>query len=717
MTVFRHPLAAAILAVVSCSAPFVYAADTAENDNEALPTINVRGVADSSDAYTVGSASTATGLGLSARETPQSMTVVTRQMIEDMNLESLTDVVNSVTGVSARELDSSRQSFSARGFSIDNVQIDGVPMTYSSGWSAGETQSSTVIYDRVEVVRGATGLMTGAGNPSAAINLVRKHAVDKELTGKTSLRLGRWNSVQGELDVTTPLNRSGSVRARVAASYKEADSYIDWREEKTGVFYGIVDADLTDSTRLSVGASYQDNEPTASSWGGLPVWYSDGTRTDWPRSKNIGTKWTSWASTNTTYFAHLLHQFDNQWIAELRYDHNENDGKLNLLYTSGTVDKETGLGLSPSISRYDNTREQDNMTLRVNGPLSLFGREHELGAGVVRTDQNFVANRYNRGEQADIGNFFEWDGNYPQPQWLGSYEYDKRDTVETAAYVVSRWSLADPLKLILGARYSDWDAEGFDWRGPYEYGNDNVITPYAGLVYDFAEHYTAYVSYTEIFNPQNSKDANGDLLDPVEGANYEAGIKAEFYDGQLNLAAAVFRIEQDNVAQADGDNLVPGTDDQAYYGAQGVVSDGYELEASGELAPGWSLSVGWSSFTAEDADGNPVNTNQPRKLLNLFTKYELDAWVNGLSIGAGVNWEDENYTDATNPVTGDAERLTQEAFTLVRLMANYEFSDQLSVQFNINNALDETYYSQIGFYSQLAYGAPRDYELSLNYRF
>src|SRR3990167_5605099 len=116
---------------------------------------------------------TATGLGLTVRETPQSVTVITQQRLTDQNLETIADVVRNTAGVSIVEVDDVRNVFNARGFEITNYQLDGVPLSWSLAGDSAETLADVSIYERIELVRGATGLLTGAGDPSASINLVR----------------------------------------------------------------------------------------------------------------------------------------------------------------------------------------------------------------------------------------------------------------------------------------------------------------------------------------------------------------------------------------------------------------------------------------------------------------------------------------------------------------------------------------------------------------
>lgn len=690
------------------------AGDNAEVELEAL---TVTGESDptteGTGSYTTGSSNTATRLGLSLRETPQSVSVVTQQVIQDQNLESLTEVVTQVTGVSAKAFDSSRSGFSARGFDITNIQVDGVATTWESGWSAGETLADPVLYDRIEIVRGASGLISGAGNPAAAINLVRKRADSHEFTGYTTLSAGSWDKYKGTLDVQSPLNDSGTVRGRFVASYTDEKSFVDVAENEKTVFLGTLGIDLTDSTLLNVGVSQQHNDPKGTQWGGLPVWFSDGSRTDWNRSKTTAPEWGKWSSEVTNYYANIEHIFDSGVKLYAAYSKTFNDADLRLAYLFGAPDKTTGLGMGASNSWYETQRDQENIDIYVSAPFQLFDQEHEITVGFMHNDQDLVTDRRPASGVAAVGNFFEWDGSYPEPTWGTKAEYTNQYTKQVGGYAVARLSLADPLKLIVGSRITNWEISGMQWNGAtYEFDHHQEVTPYAGLIYDINDVYSTYVSYTDIFNPQNAQDRNGDFLEPLEGKNYEAGLKAEYLEGRVNAMVSVFRIEQDNLAQDDIGYLIPGTINQASYAAEGTTSEGFEVEVTGEITDNWRITAGWAQFQAEDADGEDVNTRFPRRMANLFTTYQIDQ----LTLGGGFTWESSNYTLATNPI-GQTDKLKQDSYALVNLMARYQFSPELSAQLNVNNLFDEEYYSQIGFYSQLAYGAPRNANLSLRYDF
>ncbi|MXO64303.1 TonB-dependent siderophore receptor [Altererythrobacter endophyticus] len=670
--------------------------------------------------YTTGAElGSATGLGLTIRETPQSVTVMTAQRMEDQGIRTLSDVVNNAAGVSARSLDSSRNGFSARGFDINNYQIDGVPLQWENGYSAGETLLDIAMYDRIEIVRGATGLLTGAGEPSASINLIRKHADSVVPTGSLTASIGRWDAYSLAADFSTRVTSDGSVRARVIAKYGENDSYVDILHDEKLVLYGVVDADLGPDTALSFGASYQDNNPRGTLWGGLPTWYADGSRTDWDRSKTTGTDWSRWASQNENYFANLRQNIGENWTVELYGSYSANKGDLHLLYVSGQPDRETGLGLNRSAYRADFKRKQIDVGFKLNGTYQLLGRSHELvlGANYAKQDQDIFT--YASSNVAEIGDFNAWDGSFPEPTWGERSRNGDVRTRQWGYFAATRLSIADPLKVILGGRLASWKRDGVLSGSPVDFGNENRFLPYAGVLYDVTPDHTLYASYTKIYNPQDARDREGEFLPPITGQNYEAGLKSAFFNGGLTTAISVFHIKQDNLAQPDTGYTVPGTNPpaEASYAANGARSTGFEVEANGEILPGWSLAANYTQFTAEDADDQRINTLYPQKLLRVFSTYDFAGTLEGLTIGGGVNWEDTSYTDTVNPVTKEAERLKIKSYALVNLMARYKLENGLSLQLNAENLFDKKYYSQIGFYNQLAFGEPRNVTLTARYEF
>lgn len=257
------------------------------------------------------------------RETPQSISVVTRQEMDDFNLASINKVMEHTPGLNIVTYDSERTEYYARGFAIQNFQYDGIPMLGSSAYSAGHTLSDMAIYDRVEVLKGSTGLLTGTGDPGAAINLIRKKPTN-ELQGLAKLSAGSWDNYRTDLDFSGALNENGSVRGRAVAAYQDMHSHLDRYQRQTSVFYGILEADLSSQTLLTAGANYQDSDPEGNTWGGIHLFDSNGNFNARPRSFNNGASWNSWKQNARTAFATLEHEFDNEWVMKLQLNHQVN---------------------------------------------------------------------------------------------------------------------------------------------------------------------------------------------------------------------------------------------------------------------------------------------------------------------------------------------------------------------------------------------------------
>ncbi|MFV0476304.1 MAG: TonB-dependent siderophore receptor [Parahaliea sp.] len=685
-----------------------------ENDNDQLEEVLVTG------SYLLNEdIDMATGLGLTALETPQSVSVLTAQRILDQNLRTISDVVANAPGLSRQQWDNVRNTFTARGFSVDRYQIDGVPLPWSLAGNAAETIADMVLNERIEIVRGATGLMTGYGDPSASINLIRKHADAQELSGYMSLGAGRWDNYNVTADVGAPLAFDGAVRGRLVLKQSKEKSFQDYYEGESSVYYGVIDTDITDNTLLRVGASFQQNDPTGVIWGSLPAWYSDGRQAQWSQSKSTAAKWTQWSTENDAYFVNLIHTLPNGWRFRMDYNRLVNSWTTRLIYMNGVVDPDTGLlynGIDdqgqpietvPSLYRSKGESELNSFGFQLSGDFELLGQTHDFVLGSMHSDQTSEARTYAASDESyvSLGNFFEWDGGYPEPIWANETNLVQDQTTEEEGfYGALRLSLGEHLRFIAGARVTTWNQNGFAWSGPFDYGDDDQVIPYAGLLLDLDDYHRLYVSYTEIFKPQNARDADRNLLDPLVGKSSELGVKSAWLDGMLESTVAVFLIQQDNLAQDTG-IMYPGTTETIYTEADGTESKGIEVEVVGSITDNWRMSASYTWFQAEDEDGYDVNTDVPRELLKLFSTYDINT---KLTVGGGVNWQDKIY----------GGNLKQESYALVNLMARYNVNDNLSIQANVDNLFDEEYYSYLNNGgAQYRYGRPADYSVHVNYQF
>ena len=717
-TLRQQPLATAITLIALTLAGSAAAADSdlAPITIHSTPSNSSEG----SGNYTVPAMTGSTGLALSAKETPQSVSVITDQQIKDQNLDTLGKALDSTTGISVQKTDGGRANFSARGFGVGRYEVDGMAVGWNGAWVTGESNLDTVLYDRIEVVRGASGLTTGAGDPSAAVNLVRKHADSH--TRRTILAggIGRYADWNGTIDHTQPFTASGNVRGRVIAHHQGGKTFIDRERVNQDTLYGVIDADLTDSTRLSGGISYQQDKRRAAMWGGLPAFLDDGSLADWPTDKNAAPDWVRWNNKTTNYFLEGSQKIGDDWEVSLKANQRHGQGDSKLFYISGnSVNRADGLGWSASPGKFNVDSKQTNIQLQTSGKYRLWGQTHDFTAGIQYNRRNTTsqAATIDYGNLPAISNFHYWDGSYPEPAWgASSVKYD-HTIKENGLYAATRLRVTDRLSVIAGTRVSNWKSEGVSYGTSQDYKTGTVWTPYGGVLYDITPNHTVYASYTDIFKPQQQRDINNKLLDPIRGQSYEAGWKGSFADGALTTQAAVFRTRQDNLAQSTGETI-PGTNpaETAYRAAKGATVHGFELEAAGKITPEWQIGTGYSQWRGKDADGDAINTTHPRKQYKLFTTYDMGRFAKGLTVGGGLKWQSRTYESVRHAPTGRTIEYGQKSYALVDLMARYQINDQLSAQLNVENLFNKKYRDQYGW-GQYGYGSPRYISAGFRYEF
>ena len=692
-------------------------AEAAKKKATNLTTVAVTGVDRS--AYTVRNSAAATKLDLSLRETPQSVTVITRQRLDDQNLTSMRQVLDNTAGIYSDAYDSERVLFFSRGFLVNTLLYDGVPATTNFNTGSIDETLDTALYDRIEVVRGATGLMSGAGNPGASINLVRKHAVSKTPTASVDVTAGSWNAGRVQVDATVPLNASGSIRARGVAVYENQDSYQALYNKKTDVLYGIVDWDASPSTLVSLGFDHQDNRARGNTWGSFPLFLSDGTLENWPRSVTTAADWSHWTRRTDTLFAELQHTFDNGWALHGNASVRRYREDVQLFYMYGFPDPVTGEGLAPSAYKSRGEIFSRAIDVYANGPFDAFGRTHELVVGYGGSSTNNTGSEFDPTDSLpDPGNFFNWNGTYPKPNFpREGIPLNDIDTTQNGFYATARWSLTDSLKLITGARYSTWKVDSwylYDTPNQSAYDFKKTI-PYAGVVFDLSASYSLFASYTGIFQPQNARDIDGHYLAPINGRSEEIGLKGEHFDSRLTTSFTVFNTRQNNVAApvfdaVTGAPVLLPDGSQVSRAMDGTVSRGFEAEVAGRLTDDLQTSIGLSRTLIHDETGSNVRTFIPNTLLRSFTTWKPRQWVDGLTLGGGLSWQSHSQTQVGTP-TGGA-MLHQGGVAQLSLMAKYELSARASLQLNANNVLDRKYYV-LDEYDNTYYGTPADVSLTL----
>lgn len=664
--------------------------------------------------------SSTTRLPISLQETPQSSTVIGLERLQDESLFSINDVMRNVTGVNVSFYDTQRPLYYARGFAITDFQVDGLP-TYSGSTNQ---EYDTAFYDRIEVIRGANGLLSGAGVPSATVNLLRKRP-GKDFDASFAVSAGTWNFRRMQADINAPLTADGRFRSRVVAAYQDKDFYYDRYSEDKMSGMAVLEGDLTESTTVTVGFQTQDNNPVGSTWGTVPFFNSDGSFAHLPRSTNMAPHWARWQRQTSTAFANLEQRFGEDWLVKVNTAYTRGNVQNVRVYGSGYPDPTTGAGvyLLGAAGETDDTRK--GVDVYLSGTFALFGREHDVSLGGSFSDLQSTAWTMSptAGWRYDIPDINTWNGDAPELIVRRTGAHRDARTTQRGVYASTRLRLADPLSLIAGARLSSWETRtrAYNIANIYTatsgaYKVDDEVTPYVGLVYDVTPNVSGYASYTEIFNPQNYKDRNENLLAPVEGSNVEAGIKSQWMEGRFTANAAVFEAKQDNYAVRDASvpegSLSDGS--SAFIGINGTKARGWELDLNGEILPGWTVNAGFTHVKVTRAATDLLYANLPEDFLQLNTSVRLRGAWERLTLGGGVQWQSKVQAFNVPYPTGGAVTVNQPAYALVQFNANYRISDSWTATVSVRNALDKTYWANLDYNN---YGEPRFVAFSLRWKY
>ncbi|QBJ63590.1 TonB-dependent siderophore receptor [Pseudoalteromonas sp. DL-6] len=706
MMLYKHKNSAFKLSLLTSLVLSGHAVANDTQDNLPLEKIAVYGQHHKN--YITEEAQSATKLGLTIKETPQSISVVSRALMDDFSLDDINAVLESTPGVTVEQIETDRTYFKARGFEITNFLIDGLGTPQTSGSIQGTLD--TAIYDRVEIVRGANGMMTGAGNPSATVNMVLKKPTYTTQV-HASASYGSWNNKRVDIDVSTPINDEHAVRAVFTKQDKE--SYLDRYETDKTIAYLAYEGKLTDDTLLNINYVNQQKDADSPLWGALPLNYTDGSPTNYDESTSTAADWSYWDNSAERIYVTLEQNLSATWVAKARYAHIKNEQNSELFYVYGTPDKETGLGLTGYASRYDYKDTQDLFDLYASGKFELFSLEHDLSFGISQANMDFNDQSL---YDFSTGNGFPampdlatWDGVIPEATLVDSPNGSDVQNTQRSAYISTRIKLAEPLSILAGVRYTDWETKGTAYS-VVQTRDDSEVIPYIGTVYDFTESLSAYASYTETFVPQKELDINAEQLAPVIGKSAEVGLKAQLLDEQVFVTLAYFDAKQDGLAVA-----LPGSlpSDTRYYAADGINSDGFEIELSGRLTDDLSASISFSNLSI---DGDElVKDYTPENQLKMAATYQVP-FIDGLTLGANYRWQDSISRVQVKDPAGNALATTkQDAYGLLDLMATYEITQNVGVTFNVNNSTDEKYINSL-YWEQGYYGAPRNYSLSVNWQ-
>ncbi|HVJ02742.1 MAG TPA: TonB-dependent siderophore receptor [Sphingomonas sp.] len=662
------------------------------------------------DSYTTGTSRTSTRLPLTPRETPQSVSVVTRTQIDDFGLRDVNTLLTTTTGINVQQTETDRTYFSARGFDITNFQIDGIGLPFANGLQNGSIDTAT--FDRVEVLRGANGLLSSTGNPSATINLVRKRP-GREFAASASLLYGSFDQIRADADVSVPLTANGAIRARVVGAWEDKDSYLDRYHSERAIGYGVVEADLGPATTLSLGYQHQQHNTDGGMWGALPLYDSAGNPLDLPRSANTSADWSKWDIRDQQIFGDLTHDLGQGWTAKLSVLRRVITEDEELFYVYGNPDPVTGDGLFSYPGAFQGPTRELTVDAYVSGPFELFGRSHELVLGAnygVSDTRQYASYDYSQVGLPLPGNS-AFDGSFPRPDFP-DFELRADFTVKReTAYGLFRINPADGVKLMLGGNITHIRSEGQSYDAPREYSMTRGL-PFVGATVDLTSSISAYASFATIFNPQTEVDETLRVLPPTEGDNLEAGLKGEWFGGKLNASASIFRAHQRNIAESVGFDTGSGL---TLYRGIDATAEGVELDVGGMVLPGLQLSGGYTLLRIEGPDGNAVRTYVPRHTGRFNLAYAPPA-IPQLRLGASVQYQSRIWREQPLVIAGTPVITEQKEYALVDLMARFEIDKHWSLTANLRNLTDVKPITSL-YWEQGFFGPPRTVSATLGWRF
>lgn len=645
----------------------------------------------------------ATNLPLEIKDTPQSISTIDKETLRDFGASGSNDALRFGTGLVVDEWETNRTSFQSRGFDVMLTQVDGLGMTNDWGLVVG--QQDSYLFERIELIRGANGLLTGVGNSSGTINFVRKRPTNKD-GGEVILTAGSYKQRRVAADYNKVFTTDGAWAGRLVVAHEDKDSHLRALHNNRDTVYGVVEGQVGSNGVLTFGFTYQDDKQDSPMWGSLTPRYSDGTLTDFPVSASTSQDWTRWNTRSVNAFVEYTHTLSSDWEAKFTYNHRRGDEKTKLFYAyslTGTLNPDN-TGLLGWPYRSDGESTSDLVDANLIGRYDAFGRKHEAIVGLSHSKQDNYSVSY-AGATFPVMPAFPYPGNvYPEPIWGATSVGADGDQQLTRLYAATRLAMTDRLKGIVGFNAISLKRDGTSiYGGGVALDNDktNKLSPYVGVTYDFTPDVLGYASYSDIFQAQDQRDVNGQFLAPMKGVNAELGVKAEWLQRQLLTTFAVFGAEQKGLATVAGFDPVG---QQNWYEPKDVTSRGFEIEATGRIGASTNLTAGFTRLKLTGPDGNDIYEWVPRRTLNLRIDSRVPA-IEKLRLGLGARWQ----SDVSK--IGGAE---QDSYVFADAFAALELTDAATLRFNVRNLTDKKYLRTVQFGA--IYGAPRNFGVSLEYR-
>ncbi|HGO8038660.1 TPA: TonB-dependent siderophore receptor [Neisseria meningitidis] len=682
MSVFRiNMTAATVLAALSSS---VFAAQTAD-----LETVHIKGqrsynaiATEKNGDYSSFAATVGTKIPASLREIPQSVSIITNQQVKDRNVDTFDQLARKTPGLRVLSNDDGRSSVYARGYEYSEYNIDGLPAQMQS---INGTLPNLFAFDRVEVMRGPSGLFDSSGEMGGIVNLVCKRPA-KAFQGHAAAGFGTHKQYKAEADVSGSLNSDGSVRGRVMAQTVGASPRPAEKNNRHETFYAAADWDINPDTVLGAGYLYQQRH--LAPYNGLPA-DANNKLPSLPQHVFVGADWNRFKMNSHDVFADLKHYFGNGGYGKvgMRYSDRKADSNYTFagskLNNAGQADV-AGLGT-------DIKQKAFAVDASYSRPFALGNTANEF---VIGADYNRFRSTNEQG-RSTVANNIALDSFHSTPYVslmqnarAGAHGYkhtlDTENLDKLGVYGKSVFHPVDRLSLIGGWRLGHYKIESGDGKTLHK-ASRTKFTGYAGAVYDLNDNNSLYLSLSQLYTPQTSLGTDGKLLKPRQGNQFEVGYKGSHMDDRLNTRVSFYRMKDKNAAAP----LNPNNKKTRYAALGKRVMEGVETEISGAVTPKWQIHAGYSYLhsqikTASNSRDDGIFLLMPKHSANLWTTYQVTP---ELTIGGGVN--------AMSGITSSAG-MHAGGYATFDAMAAYRFTPKLKLQINADNIFNRHYYARVG---------------------
>ena len=658
--------------------------------------------------YKASRSASATRTDTALHETPQSVSVVPKDVLQDTGATRLQDGLDYAGGVGRANNFGGQglTTFTVRGFTTGEFYRNGFPI--NRGYP-NAPDANTV--ERLEVIRGPATSLYGRGDPGGTFNVVSKQPLPA-----SKVTLGSQFDDQGmhraTLDATGPLNQDGSLAYRLNLLGEGGDSFRDDVQSERYDVAPVISWQVNDATKIIFEGDFmRNNHPLDRGLTRLPGQLGTASR-----DTNIWEK----GSDN------LLHNDNN--MAQLRFEHLLNDnwslgGGMQWLDGSLKGNAVEANGLQPdgrTLGRNFNYRKLEwtdrDYQLNLTGHFDTAGFAHTLLTGIEYEDYDYnsIIQRSAAGATAYPIDIFDPVLGQARPALTRTTTHDKENLKTWAFFVQDQVALTERLKALAGVRFERFEHDyvnKLSAAGDFSKG-ENGVTPRFGLLYDLTDTVAVYANTARSFKPNSGAPAGatGGGFDPEKGKSYELGVKWEALDRQLSVDAAIYHIVKENVLTRD-------PADPNYSVAAGQVrSRGLDINIAGNITPEWRVIGGYAYVDAEVTKDNRLPTgtrlaNIPRNSFSLLNTYEFqDGFAKGLGLGVGVKYVDER--------NGQTEAVTynMDQYTVVDLLTFYQLNEHVRLNLDVKNVFNKEY--DEGAFNTYAYpGAPRTVQAGVSYTF